>query len=84
MRNDFAPGLSSTRLPFVDLAPLVDSVLRQLHGQVSPERVHSELQHLLAGEFAQARVTAYLPIFLTRYACEALRREGGGAAGAQR
>jgi hypothetical protein len=61
----------------IDLAPVAEAVGRALHGEVSAERIDSVLQDLMDTEFGDARVTAYLPIFLQRWACERLRAERG-------
>lgn len=75
------------RLPNVDLEPLVELVRRQLHAEVSDDRVRATMQRLLEDYYAEARITAYLPILLVRTAAEALRRDllpavGGASDGA--
>jgi hypothetical protein len=59
----------------IDLAPIAEAVERALHGEVGAERIDAVLRELLDTEFGDARVTAYLPIFLQRWACERLRAE---------
>ena len=59
----------------VDLGVVTDSVMRSFSDVVSRERVECLLSELLEQEFSTARVTAFLPIFLHRVACETLRRE---------
>jgi len=88
MRIDFEPGVpaaAGAARPVVDLEPLVATVSRQLHGEVDEQRIRCEMQRLLERDFAQARITAYLPIFLARGACEALRADlARAAAGGRR
>jgi hypothetical protein len=59
----------------IDLAPVAEAVERAMHGEVSAERIDTVLHDLLDSEFGDVRVTAYLPIFLQRSACERLRAE---------
>jgi PHP family Zn ribbon phosphoesterase len=72
------------RLPNVDLEPLVELVRRQVQAEVSAERVRATMQRLLEEHYAEARVTAYLPILLVRTAAETLRRDLMQAAGGAR
>lgn len=64
------------------MGPVVDEVRRRLRGEVDEPRVRDVIEDLLRGDFANASVTAYLPILLARRACEVLRADaadGGGA-----
>lgn len=65
-----APGAAC-----VDLGVVTDSVMRSFSGVIPRERVERLLSDLLEQEFSTARVTAFMPIFLHRVACETLRRE---------
>lgn len=59
----------------IDLGPIVQALERELGGEAPTERIEALLRDLLASEFKDARVTAFLPIFLDRMALEALQRE---------
>jgi hypothetical protein len=59
----------------IDLAPVADAVYRGLAGEVPRSRIDAVLENLLAHEFSDARVTAYVPIFLQRLARERLLAE---------
>lgn len=59
----------------VDLGPVVRAIAFELSGAVEPERIEALLRELLEQEFSDARVTAFLPIFLHRVACDSLKRE---------
>jgi hypothetical protein len=59
----------------IDLGPIVQALERQLGGEAPTERIEALLRDLLDTEFRDARVTAFLPIFLHRMALEALRHE---------
>lgn len=59
----------------IQLAPVADAVERTLAGAVDRARIEHVLHELLAQQFRGAHVTAYLPIFLHRAACDALRRQ---------
>lgn len=61
--------------PAVDLQPIVEVVSRQLQGRVSEACIQALLVQLLQGQFADARVLAYLPILLARCACDQLRAQ---------
>lgn len=64
--------------PVVELGPVVTKVSSSLGGGVPRERIESLIRELLEQEFGDARVTAFLPVFLHRYAVEALRQEAAG------
>lgn len=75
MRDSFdwpAPAASSG-LPAFDFEELIAAVGRRLHDAVSAQCIRAELLRQLHGEFAHARVTAYVPILLARSVCDALR-----------
>jgi hypothetical protein len=59
----------------IELGPIAARVSRSLHGEVPMDRIETLLRQLLDEEFSEARVTAFLPIFLHRVAVESLRRE---------
>lgn len=59
----------------VELGPIVRKVSQSLGTSVPDERIEALIVELLEEEFSDARVTAFLPVFLHRYALEALRRE---------
>ncbi len=59
----------------IELGPIVEKVGRALCGQVAQERIEQVLHALLAQDFSDVRVTAYLPIFLQRAACATLQAE---------
>lgn len=59
----------------VELGPIAARVSRSLGGEVPMDRIEALLRHLLDEEFSEARVTAFLPIFLHRVAVESLRRD---------
>jgi hypothetical protein len=61
--------------PRVDLAPLVHAITRELRAAVPAARIEALLRQLLEHEFRDARVVTFVPIFLQRAACEALRHE---------
>lgn len=63
----------------VELGPVASKVSATLGGGVPTDRIEALLRDLLEQEFGDARVTAFLPIFLHRYAVEALRLEAGAA-----
>ncbi|MCW5636170.1 MAG: hypothetical protein KIT17_22735 [Rubrivivax sp.] len=60
-------------MPGEALEPLVDEVRRRLCGEVDAPCIRRAMEELLRSEFADARVTAYVPILLTRRVCEVLR-----------
>ena len=64
--------------PVVELGPVVTKVSSSLGGGVPRERIEGLIRELLEQEFGDARVTAFLPVFLHRYAVEALRQEAAG------
>lgn len=59
----------------VDLGPIVSKLSTSLGGSVPVPRIEALIAQLLEQEFSDARVTAFLPIFLHRYALEALRSD---------
>jgi hypothetical protein len=63
----------TTPTPGIDLEPIRQALLREAQGRVAPERIDELLRELLLRDFADARVSAYVPIFLQRAAREALR-----------
>lgn len=63
----------------VELGPVASKVSASLGGTVPRERIEALIRDLLEQEFSDARVTAFLPVFLHRYAIEALRREAAPA-----
>ncbi|WP_425260833.1 hypothetical protein ACPOLB_08215 [Rubrivivax sp. RP6-9] len=77
------PGAGGTT-PAVELSPITDKVLHSLQGNVPRARIEALLTELLAQEFSDARVTAFLPVFLHKLACETLRSESRGADGRAR
>ena len=68
----------------LDLVTLADLVSHGLGGNVTRERVEHVLEELLTGEFADARVVTFMPIFLQRAALERLRDETSAANGCPR
>jgi hypothetical protein len=58
--------------PSVDLEPIRQALLREAQGRVALQRIDQVLQDLLAHEFRDARVSAYVPILLHRAARESL------------
>jgi hypothetical protein len=70
-----AESAGATRAFRIDLAPVAEAVGRALRGEVSAERIDSVLHDLLDTEFGDVRITAFVPIFLQRSACERLRAE---------
>lgn len=62
----------------VQLGPVASKVSASLGGSVPHARIEALLRELLEQEFGEARVTAFLPVFLHRYACETLRAEAAG------
>lgn len=65
-------GLPGTAL---NLTALAERVQRSLADAAQRERIDGLLTHLMHTRFADARVTAFLPILLHRAACECLRGE---------
>lgn len=63
----------------VELGPVAVKVSASLGGTVPRERIEALIRDLLEQEFSDARVTAFLPVFLHRYAIEALRQEAAAA-----
>jgi hypothetical protein len=63
----------------VELGPVASKVSASLGGAVPRERIEALIRDLLEQEFSDARVTAFLPVFLHRYAIEALRHEAAAA-----
>ncbi len=57
----------------LELGPVVTKLSTSLGGAVPVERIEQVLRELLEQEFSDARVTAFLPVFLHRYALETLR-----------
>lgn len=74
---DPLPGPAAAPPLAVELGPLVCRLSASLGDGVPPQRIEQVLRDLLEQEFSEARVTAFLPIFLHRYAAEALRQECG-------
>lgn len=66
----------------IELGPVAQKVSHSLGGAVPLERIEFLIHELLEQEFGDARVTAFLPVFLHRYAIETLRREGSPGYGA--
>lgn len=58
--------------PDLDLEPIRQALLRESLGRLSLERIDAVLRELLARQFGDARVAAYVPIFLYRAARESL------------
>jgi hypothetical protein len=58
----------------IDLEPIRQALLREAQGRVEPQRIDDVLQKLLARDFCDARIAAYVPILLQRAAREALWR----------
>jgi len=58
--------------PRVDLEPIRQALLREARGRVGPQRIDEVLQELLAREFSDVRIAAYVPILLQRAARESL------------
>ena len=46
----------------IDLGPIVQALERELGGEAPTERIEALLRDLLASEFKDARVTAFLPM----------------------
>lgn len=59
----------------VELGPIVTKLGASLGGSVPAPRIEALITQLLEQEFSDARVTAFLPIFLYRYALEALQAD---------
>jgi hypothetical protein len=59
----------------IELGPVALKVSQSLGGAVPIGRIEGLIRDLLEQEFSDARVTAFLPVFLHRYALEALRRD---------
>lgn len=72
-------AMAATGAASIDLGIVTDSVMRSFSNVVPRERVERLLSDLLEQEFSTARVTAFMPIFLHRVACETLRREAESA-----
>lgn len=62
--------------PLVELGPIVRKLSDSVGGSVPEPRIEALVARLLDQDFGDARVAAYLPIFLYRHALEALRAEG--------
>lgn len=69
------PAAPSCEPPRMDLGPLVHAITREIGAAVPAGRIEALLQQLLEREFRDARVVTFVPIFLQRAACEALRCE---------
>jgi hypothetical protein len=67
------PADAATPAAMLELGPLVTRISLSLGGGVPRERIEQVLRDLLEQEFSEARVTAFLPVFLHRYAIETLR-----------
>lgn len=72
MHADLTPAAGAA-VPAIDLAPVIEAVARSLRGTVPPARIEGVLRDLLAHDFVEARVLAYVPILLQRAACDRLR-----------
>jgi hypothetical protein len=59
--------------PRIELGPIVEAVEHSTGHAVDRDEIDRLLRELLAERFSDARVLAYLPIFLHRAACEILR-----------
>jgi hypothetical protein len=70
---------SLTDLRSIPIDQLVHAVDRQMHGSVSEAHIEEVLRELLARDFSDARVVTFVPIFLQRATCDALRREQAAA-----
>jgi hypothetical protein len=88
MRLEHDPGVHAGQMPIapgVDIEPLVRQLHARLHGGASEPSIRAALLQTLAREeFRQARVTAYLPLLLTRYTLESLRAAPAASDGAVR
>ncbi len=56
------------------LDDVIEQIGRDLGGQISPARIR-EVAAEVAARFKDARITAYLPIFIRRRTCERLKKE---------
>lgn len=59
----------------VELGAIAQAVDREMNGLVPAEKIDQLLRKLLEQDFCDARVTTFLPIFLHRFACDALRAQ---------
>lgn len=77
------PDLATRPAPTVDLGPVVDALLRDVQGRVERIDIERLLGRLLDQQFADARVTTYLPILLHRAARQVLMAPGRPPAATQ-
>ena len=61
-------------MPYEASDELIELIWHDLHGSISRRRV-ADVAHRIAAGFADARVTAFIPIFVRRATCERLRHE---------
>ena len=53
---------------------LIELIWHDLHESISRRRI-AEVAHRIAAGFADAKITAFIPIFVRRATCERLRPE---------
>lgn len=77
MRRDPAHAVAAAppapHVPMGSVDLVVDEVGRRLHGEIDAGCIRQTIEALIRAEFADARVTVYVPILLARRACEVLR-----------
>ena len=61
---------------------LIELIWHDLHESISRRRI-ADVAHRIAAGFADARVPAFIPIFVRRATCERLRPEVAAAATAR-
>lgn len=65
-------------MPYQASDELIELIWHDLHELISRRRV-ADVAHRIAAGFADASVTAFIPIFVRRATCEWLRTEAAAA-----